>query len=426
MKYFRVFLWFFCVAVIIGGAVFFPYVENFSAKKTKTYYREPKQQSFNFQSIDTMKYSRDLSREKLHDISFDAVIDTQMRSIAETGATHVAIGTPYDSEFFPVLLRWVHSARKYGLSIWFRGNWSGWEGWFGYSRLGRSEHIAKTEQFILDNPDLFNDGDLFSSCPECENGGPGDPRMTGDIEGYRTFLAEEYEKTKTAFEKIGKHVQSNLFSMNGDVAKLVMDKKTTTLLDGIVTVDHYVEKPDQLVSDIIKIAELSGGKVVIGEFGVPIPDIHGNMTDVEQAQWIANALDGLRQLQVIYGINYWLSVGGTTELWRSNMSKRPAVSALQLRYRPNIVYGSIRDEFNTLLQGVSVRCGNEESVSDSEGQFSVYFVSSDPVKCVIEASGYMSKDIEVDTGVHILQVQLVKTQKGIVDRVLLWITSVYQ
>ena len=46
-----------------------------------------------------MKYSRDLSREKLKDPSFDVVIDKQVKAIAETGATHVAISTPYDEEF---------------------------------------------------------------------------------------------------------------------------------------------------------------------------------------------------------------------------------------------------------------------------------------------------------------------------------------
>jgi len=40
-----------------------------------------------FQSIDTMKYSRDLSREKINDPSFDTVIQTQVKNIADTGKT---------------------------------------------------------------------------------------------------------------------------------------------------------------------------------------------------------------------------------------------------------------------------------------------------------------------------------------------------
>src|SRR3990167_5091604 len=193
------------------------------------------------QSVDTMKYSRDLAREKLHDPAFTGLIDSQVRDIDSTGAIHVAIATPYDDEFLPVLKLWVTAARKYRLGVWFRGNFSGWEGWFEYPKISRDQHLAMTENFILSHPDLFRDGDIFSPCPECENGGPGDPRH------------------------------------NGDVARLVMDRPTTAALDGIVVVDHYVADPQKLVSDLVSLADSSGGQVVLGEFGVPIPGIHGVM-----------------------------------------------------------------------------------------------------------------------------------------------------
>ena len=70
--------------------------------------------------------------------------------------------------------------RKHGLSVWFRGNFSGWEEWFGYPKIKAYEHINKTRNFIINNPELFADGDIFTSCPECENGGPGDPRDTNN------------------------------------------------------------------------------------------------------------------------------------------------------------------------------------------------------------------------------------------------------
>lgn len=426
MKYLKMFFWIVFIALIAIVAVFFLYSEKLNGKKTLTYYREPKSQSFDFQVIDTMKYSRDLSREKLHDSSFDITIDAQMNSIAETGATHVAIDTPYDAEFLPMLSRWAHSARAHGLSVWFRGNWSGWEGWFGYPRMEREAHIAKTEKFITDHPDLFRDGDLFSSCPECENGSSGDPRVTGNVEEYRKFLIEEYGKTRSAFEKIGKNVQSNLFSMNGDVAKLVMDTKTTKALDGIVTVDHYVKTPEQLAADILEIAELSGGKVFLGEFGAPIPDIHGSMTDAEQAKWVAASLDYLRRSGVVEGVNYWLNVGGTTEIWRSNGAERDAVSAIRLRYRPNIIYGSIRDEFDRPLKDVLVRCDLEETISDVDGRFAVHFISQGSKQCSVSTSGYISKNVTAFAGTHIFHIQLVKEQKNSIDRMLLWLVHTYK
>ena len=82
-----------------------------------------------------MKYSRDLAREKLDDPSFDKIIDKQMADISATGANYVAIGTPYDAEFIPMLKRWVASARKHNLHVWFRGNFSGWEEWFDYPKI---------------------------------------------------------------------------------------------------------------------------------------------------------------------------------------------------------------------------------------------------------------------------------------------------
>ena len=286
-------------------------------------------------SIDTMKYSRDVAREKLRDPSFDSVIERQIKDIAETHATHVAIATPYDDEFLPFLKRWVKTARKYKLKVWFRGNWSWWEHWFGYSSIDRKTHIEKTVKFISQNPDLFVDGDIFGACNECENGAPGDPRHNGDAEGHRDFLIEEYKATKAAFEKIGKKVSSNFSSMNGDVANLIMDKETTKAMDGIVVVDHYVASPDQLIIDIKALAKKSGGKIVLGEFGAPIPDIHGKMSDQEQSEWLQSALQKLFNMGEVIGMNYWTNVGSSTQLWDFKGSPRSAVEILKKYYKEN-------------------------------------------------------------------------------------------
>lgn len=285
-------------------------------------------------SIDTMKYSRDLAREKLNDLSFDVTINKQVKEIADTGATHVAIGTPYDDEFTPFLKRWVKVGRKYNLHIWFRGNLSGWEKWFGYPPIDRGTHTKNIEKFILDNSDLFENGDIFGSCNECENGGPGDPRQTGDVTGFRDFLVNEYKATKNAFAKINKSVGSNYNSMNYDVANLVMDTQTTKDLGGLVVIDHYIANPDEYTIDIQSLAHKSGGEIILGEFGAPIPDIHGNMTDQEQAQWIFNVLGKVMPLKEVAGVNYWVSEGGSTELWANGNAKK-AVGIIQHFYRLN-------------------------------------------------------------------------------------------
>lgn len=316
MKYFLI-----LIIVIIGlSLVSLNYIINLT----------PQKNIWDVESIDTMKYSRDLARQHLNNPSFDRVINKQVSDIAKTGATHIAIGTPYDEEFRPMIQRWVAAARKNKLKVWFRGNWAGWEGWFDYPLIDRPTHIAKTQEFVLNNQDLFEDGDIFSSCPECENGGIeinlNNPQ---EVIEYRAFLITEYETTKEAFRTINKDVPANYYSMNGDFAKAIMDRDTTASMDGLVVVDHYVESPSVLADDIRELARSSGGNVVLGEFGAPIPDIHGQMTEEEQKLWLEEALRYLTEIQELKGLNYWVSVDGSTALWKSDGSPKLAVEVLK-------------------------------------------------------------------------------------------------
>ncbi len=328
------------------------------------------------QSVDTMKYSRDLTAEKLEDASFDAVIDEQVHNIAKTGATHIGIATPYDEKFVPMLSRWVAAARKYNLHIWFRGNFSGWEGWFGFSKISRDEHARLTKQFILNHKNLFEDGDYFTACPECENGGNGDPRMNGDAEGHRLFLIREFNVANEAFASIGKRVSPALHSMNYDVAKLIMDKPTTRALGGIVAIDHYVQSPIKLAKDVREIAEYSGGSVFLGEFGAPIPDIHGKLSDEQQAVWLQDALNGLINEPSLIGLNYWVNVGGSTELWSENSAK-PAVNTLTTFYTPRVIEGKVTDQNNKPIANAKIKSAHRNTVSDASGRFTLPIHSSD-------------------------------------------------
>ena len=280
-------------------------------------------------SVDTMKYSRDLSLEKLNNLSFDAVINAQVKAIKELNATHVAIGTPYDDRFIPILTRWVNSARKYGLNVWFRGNFAGWEGWFGESRsLSREEHLRLTREFIQKHPDLFRNGDIFSPCPECENGGPEDPRHQTPVAEHRKFLIDQRNAALEEFNRIGKKV-TVLDSMNFDVAKLVMDRETAGAMGGIVAIDHYVKNPQKLSQDIADLAAKTDAKIFLGEFGVPIPDIHGRLSDEEQAVWVEEVLSMISRRNYVIGINYWVSHGGSTEIFAKDNLPKPAAKVLK-------------------------------------------------------------------------------------------------
>ncbi len=350
------------------------------------------------QSIDTMKYSRDLAREKLNDRNFDKVIEAQVKAIAETGATYIAIATPYDNEFLPYLKRWVSISRQHNLKIWFRGNFSGWEGWFGYTKITRDEHTAKTKEFILNNKNLFIDGDIFTACPECENGGPGDPRFNGDVSGHRQFLIKENAILANIFKKIGRDIIFNYNSMNGDVAFLVMDKETTTALGGVISIDHYVKTKERLISDIKKLSRQGGGaKIVLSEIGVPIPDIHGNMSQIDQAKWMQDAFVELAKTQEVEAINYWVNVGGSTQLWNEKLNPRPIVDVLKNFYNPKQISGYVIDELDRPIENVAVSNEYGSVLTESNGYFAIPYISYIETKLKFDKEEFYSKESVINS-----------------------------
>ncbi len=377
------------------------------------------------QVIDTMKYSRDLSREKLYDAHFTSEITAQMKNIAQTGATHVGIATPYDEEFLPILRRWVAAARAEGLHVWFRGNWSGWEGWFEYPRIGREDHIAKTKDFLKHHADLFEDGDMFSACPECENGGPGDPRTTGDIAGYRQFIIAEYQVTKSAFNAMHKDVASNWQSMNADVARVVMDKDTTHAMDGLVVIDHYVRDPKQVAKDIAQIAKQSGGKIALGEFGAPIPDLHGRMTESQQSQWVASALQDLALSSDLVGISYWTNMLGSTKLWNDDGSSRAVVGVLTQYYLPKTIRGTVTGTWGRFLRKAQITSSEGVAVeSDVSGTFVIPYLKS-PIDLTVTYDGYANttRRLMVDEQNALVNIQL--TSEGFFSRIHLFFCRLF-
>ena len=360
------------------------------------------------QAIDTMKYSRDLAREKAKDPTFDQEIEKQVSAIAGTGATHVSIGTPYDEEFIPFMKRWIDASRRHGMNVWFRGNFSGWEKWFNYEKITRDEHTKQLEEFILSNGDLFEKGDIFSPCTECENGGPGDPRQTGDRKGHQQFLISQYKVANESFRKVGKNVRTN-FPMNGDIARLIMDKETTKALGGIVVVDHYVGSAEKLSKDIEEFAEISGGRVILGEYGVPIPDLHGRLTEVEQAEWINNAFGLISQNENLIGVNYWTSFGGSTMLWRSDGRERAAVDVLRRYFAPKVLDGKVVNEIGQPVVSAKITFGPKTVRSDENGNFAMAYTDVDK-QSIINASGYKEYTYQ---GLLNHTVVLIKEDEGI-------------
>ncbi len=373
----------------------------------------PSQQTFwKIQSIDTMKQSRDLARAKKNDKSFEREIDQQVSAISSTGATHITIDTPYDPEFIPFLKKWIASARKYNLKIWFKGNWSGWEGWFNYPKnLSRRQHQQKTIAFILQYPEFFEDGDIFSPCPECENGGPGDPRQNKNAVSHQQFIIKEFEACNKSFKKINKKVLV-LFPMNNDVAKMIMDKKTTAALGGYVTTDHYSKSHQQLIEDLRQLAINSGGKIVLGEFGLPIPDIHGQISPKKQAEWIKALLKDLSIHKKIIGVNYWVNKGGSTAIWQNNNEAKPAVNILRKAFKPQVFYGRIVDEFNQSIKSAEIKSQNYSTGTNQQGCFFLLVWPQEKSLFTIKADNFNDKNITLNNQSKSYQ-KIVLSQKDV-------------
>lgn len=325
------------------------------------------------QSIDTMKYSRDPSREP----GIKEKIPEFVEKVASLHPTHIVVATPYNDEFLPVLTTWVSEARKRNLKIWYRGNWSEWEGWFGYERFTNfQDHHLKTYEFIINNPYLFEDGDIFTPVPEAENGGPGDPR--GDAvkaEAFRNFLIESYNNCEKAKEVIQRNFICGYFSVNGDIAKEIFTKDMVKKTGNVVVIDHFVKTSDKLVNDILHLNQKYQAPIVLGEYGTPIPDIHGNMTEQQQASLIQENLAKVVSLgSVVQGINYWTAFGGSTRLFEeSTFEPRKATDTVRSFYKPPKLQGIVTDQYGNRVSGVviSVLDGAVQTTTDKVGKYTL-------------------------------------------------------
>lgn len=346
--------------------LYLPFIISFLFLSIVSLFLMPKQASaqnetppslWDVQCVDTMKTSRDKAREWMKNVTSDVYIEKQIRSIKNAGADCVAISTPYDDEFLPMLSKWVAYAREYNLKVWFRGNFSGWEGWFDYKKLSApSEHHTKTYNFITENSTLFKTGDIFTPVPEPENGLMGDPRAKKNGAQFNAFLVTSYRNCQDAFKKIGVVVNCGYFSMNGDVAKEILTKETVQKTGNVVVIDHYVKNASKMKADIIYLAEKFHAPIVLGEYGAPIPDINGTMTEDEQAGFIAQMLHTFyEQKKYIKGINYWTLYDGTTALLRSDYSEKKVIATLKDFYKPVQLTGRVVDTLGSPLNKITVK-----------------------------------------------------------------------
>jgi hypothetical protein len=349
-----------------------------------------------WECVDTMKYSRDTARAwNDRPQLLEKEINLQISSIKKSGANCVALATPYETEFVPFLEKWVKSARKNNLNIWFRGNVAGWEKWFDYEKVDTKEkHNEKTYQFIVKNAELFEEGDVFTPAPEPENGGFGDPRRGNDIRiKFNEFLISSFQNCEVAFFEINKKVKCGVFSSNFDVASVSLDQNTVQKTGGAVAIDHYVSNPKaRYANDILNLHKKYGqAKVWIGEFGGPIPDLNGEMDETQQAQLVNVLLEIFYEKRsVIEGINYWTLKGGSTKILNDDGSEREALKILKNYFAPGYVRGyAVPNSTVKTIDGLA------ETKAERSGRFTLQLPAGHH-KIIVEKLLLYYKTYEVD------------------------------
>lgn len=355
-----------------------------------------------YQCIDTMKTSRDRAREWQKRENLYEHIDMELTAIKEMGANCIAIATPYDDEFFPYLNQWIEAARRKKLSVWFRGNWSGWEGWFGYPKFTDiATHHQKTFEFITKHPEIFQDDDLFTPVPEPENGIIGNP---GDSEQKRSeftdFLIGSYNSCQKAFREINKKVECGLFSTNGDIAKNVFKKEIIEKLGRKIAIDHFVRKPESLGEDILFLNQKYDANILISEFGAPIPNINGWMSEDKQANFIEALLFQLyRHKDKIYALNYWTLSDSSTALLNKDGTTRRVVAVMKNYYIPGIVSGTVTNPLGEKLSDISLRTsdGINSAITDTVGNYTLIIPASTN-NIIVAGDNYKSTTKELTVG----------------------------
>lgn len=336
---------------------------------------------WNHQCMDTMKFSRDASREFMSRTDIDGFIDEEMSLIKGSGANCVALGTPYDEEFVPILTKWVNSARAKNLKIWFRGNMSGWEGWFGYAKYTNpNDHHIGVANLISKHPELFEQGDIFTPAPEPENGILGDPRFSlENKQNFLDFLPKSYSNCVSAFKAVKIDVTCGYFSVNGDVAKEIFTKDLLVDIGDVLVIDHYVKEPAQLVKDIQAYNKQFDTLVMLGEIGAPIPDIHGDMTEEQQAAYMSDLMQRLYEQQdILLGMNYWVLRGGSTTLLNEN-TPRQAYYNIKEYFAPAQLKGVVRDTLGKPVPDIKITVANQEveSSTNENGEYTILIPARD-------------------------------------------------
>lgn len=285
-----------------------------------------------------------------------------------SGITHVAIAVPYEN--LTKYTNYVTGARAKGLKVYHRSHWNSWEGDNSIpAGLSRQDYLEDTYRFIVANPTLFAEGDLFGMCVEPNNANDNGnytfrtPENSGGsftISKFNEFCKDQVKYANAAFTAIGLERKIYTFPISPSVSLLNLGGQSwtatsgdagglgnsdfITYFGGYCSIDHY--EADAIRdgnayytaynNDLDKWAlGFPGCQLFIGELGYHTTT---SVQDGEQLGVFDRCLTSLRSKTFIIGFNAWVHMASSTaSLWVDASGTivkggRKAVDALRLAF----------------------------------------------------------------------------------------------
>jgi hypothetical protein len=145
-------------------------------------------------------------------------------------------------------------------------------------------------------------------------------------------------------------------------------------MGNLVTIDHYVRDSKDMGEYIDFFTRTFNSKVAIGEFGGPIPDLNGEMTEEQQAMFVTHVLSEMySRKDSLVGVNYWTLTHSSSSLLNPDYSERKVANVLRDYYIPGVLVGRVVNESGEGVREAYVKIDDRATAqySDSDGFFVV-------------------------------------------------------
>ncbi len=303
----------------------------------------PVSKTWNIQSIDAMKETKDAVCNQRDDTWINHWLDKAV----ELGANYVAISTPYDNpscgDALSYTRRWVAAIRLHGLHVWHRHMPLAFEGIYNVSKNISINYLPMMASYIENNPDLFEEDDIFSPIPEPQNGGiqgvtycANNLCQFSSANVFNQWLRDAMTQASDAFHSINKNnIKVGYFGFDGFVAwgdnnpdwEGILEDTTIAQM-GNITIDHYPESVHETMdAGLTQLqAKYPTTPIIIGEWGT--------ITGGDTVTQIMTDMTAARNHHVV-GFNYWQfgPSGSGEQLIDNNFMSLPGFLAVQSFYR---------------------------------------------------------------------------------------------